>query len=668
MDEASQFSLPLQAHQNQMRDLLRQFSQEMEGQIARQRYLLETLLSEQEATLRRHLERNSLRGRADAEGDGGGCSRVVTNQTNTTISTQERTLSPSLNSGEVVTAELCNSWGSISKFTAREKRLTAAAYRDAQQALGDSLGVPHFLLDKVNSAKSWHSRVSDEAKENCAETYVQSRLFQCFSNLLIVFNTMYIGIVADQDVRAAIHDAEHGTSRRAELKETLFSLDVFFTLAASLEQLSRIFALRWKFLIGSDWRWNLFDITAVLSSLLEFVFQSVEINMSFVRLVRLLRMLRSIQVVRRMTFFRKLRLMFLAIVGSILPLFWAVSALLFITFIFAVIFLQGVTPYFAEASPADSHFGVLATFYRSLPMTSLTLWMCASGGINWWELEEIWLDIAPIYAVLLISHQALMILALLNIVTGIFVHDSIEVAQNDQNLKAVSERERKVHFIRGATRIFEEMDKDHTMNVTQEQFEQQFQNPVVRHLFRTIDMDVTDAIKVFEALDVDGNRVLEIDEFVVGCAAIHGPARALDVEALKVQMRRILFKLMGVEKMLQLSMVDSTRSEWYNSIPPSSYKSGVLSRGILGDGQLLSDQLSETSVLGMRDEGLRQLGSQSGLPFRGVPDDGDGPLSSEHLSELSEPGVRDRGLPPSKIQPALCSRGIQESSVSHITL
>ena len=60
-----------------------------------------------------------------------------------------------------------------------------------------------------------------------------------------------------------------------------------------------------------------------------------------------------------------------------------------------------------------------------------------------------------------------------------------------------------------------------------------------------MDMDATDAIKVFEALDVDGNGVLEIDEFVVGCAAIQGPAKALDVEALKVQMRRIIFKLMG---------------------------------------------------------------------------------------------------------------------------
>merc|ERR1719323_351205 len=103
------------------------------------------------------------------------------------------------------------------------------------------------------------------------------------------------------------------------------------------------------------------------------------------------------------------------------------------------------------------------------------------------------------------------------------------------------------------------------MIVTSGQLESTFQQPSVKCLFQTIDMDVTDAIKVFEALDVDGKRVLGIDEFVVGCAAIHGPARALDVEALKVQMRRILFKLMGIEKILH----QVRRSDRYNPSNPS---------------------------------------------------------------------------------------------------
>ena len=52
---------------------------------------------------------------------------------------------------------------------------------------------------------------------------------------------------------------------------------------------------------------------------------------------------------------------------------------------------------------------------------------------------------------------------------------------------------------------------------------------------------------------------------------------------LQVQVRRILFKLMGVEKFLQESVVDCRRSESHNSIPHSMYQSGLDSRGIPED-------------------------------------------------------------------------------------
>merc|ERR1712136_570253 len=227
-----------------------------------------------------------------------------------------------------------------------------------------------------------------------------------------------------------------------------------------------------------------------------------------------------------------------------------------------------------------------------------TLWMCVLGGVSWWEIEEVWLEVAPGYAVLLVLYQALMTLALLNIVTGIFVNDSIEAAQNDRDLKAIAERERKAHFIQDATRIFQEMVTDSTTILSRKQFEQQFQRPMVRHLFSAMDMDATDAIKVFEALDVDGNGALEIDEFVVGCCAIQGPARALDVEVLKVQMRRIMFKLMGIEKILH----QVRRSDRYTPSNPSSQWE-VASCDRPGDGLMSSEGQSEIASPDVRDEG-----------------------------------------------------------------
>ena len=84
-------------------------------------------------------------------------------------------------------------------------------------------------------------------------------------------------------------------------------------------------------------------------------------------------------------------------------------------------------------------------------------------------------------------------------------------------------------------------------------------------------MDVTDAIKVFEALDVDVSCALEIDEFAVGCSAIHGPARALVEEVLKLQNR-----------------------------------DGGMHKD--GDGSLTSERLSDLACTGRHGEGLRSRG------------------------------------------------------------
>ena len=267
-----------------------------------------------------------------------------------------------------------SSWTSITRVTRREKRNIAAAHKHAHEDLGDSSSLPPFLTEKVNRAKSWLSGFQDEAEENGAERVVRSRFYRCFSSLLVIANAVKIGSAADQDVRAAIRDSEHGTSRRAELKQDMFAA------AVCLEQLLRIAALRWKFFIGGDFHQARLALSNVASNVGvssdDFLSKDAPDAPRDPRLHPCLHLGR---------------------LGACLHHVHLRSA------------LSGATQHFADASPTESHFSVLATFFHSLPVTLLTLWMCVSGGINWWELQEVLLNLAPDYAVLFLSYQALMI-------------------------------------------------------------------------------------------------------------------------------------------------------------------------------------------------------------------------------------------------------------------
>merc|ERR1712135_132710 len=102
---------------------------------------------------------------------------------------------------------------------------------------------------------------------------------------------------------------------------------------------------------------------------------------------------------------------------------------------------------------------------------------------------------------------AIMVFALLNIVTGIFVNDAVEMAQMDKDV----------------TRLLEE--------------------PELVHIFAHLGLEVTEAVDLFEALDVDENKELEVQEFVVGCMQLRGQAKTVDVVIQMRQTRRILTQL-----------------------------------------------------------------------------------------------------------------------------
>ena len=77
----------------------------------------------------------------------------------------------------------------------------------------------------------------------------------------------------------------------------------------------------------------------------------------------------------------------------------------------------------------SEHFFFLSRFGLWWSLTS-TL----SGGISWWELEDVLLDVHVIYGLMFPVFISVMVLVCLNVITGIFVNDALEMAQRDREM------------------------------------------------------------------------------------------------------------------------------------------------------------------------------------------------------------------------------------------
>jgi len=351
-----------------------------------------------------------------------------------------------------------------------------------------------------------------------ASQAVQSTAFNAMTAAFIVLNAILIGVSSDFDVRCAVL---HDFACTREPSRLFAYFNTFFTMVFTLELLLRIGTRGLAFYCSNGWELNMMDTVVVALSLFEEVVGGYRgVDFMYVRLLRLSRLVRTLRVFQSLPFFHTLRTMLNTILDCAGYLLWAMVLLWFVMFMFAVAFMQGVSQHAESDMATEEETVVMETYFPSLEMTLLTLFMSISGGLNWWEIIQLFLHINPLFG----FYISLMVLALLNIVTGIFVNDALEQSQLDRDLMAKLELERRQRDMERLRMVFAAVDVEETGKITLDQFLVYMDMKEVKALFSVMGLDISDAISFFEALDVDGSHDLVIEEFVMGCMNLRGSA------------------------------------------------------------------------------------------------------------------------------------------------
>ena len=136
-------------------------------------------------------------------------------------------------------------------------------------------------------------------------------------------------------------------------------------------------------------------------------------------------------------------------------------------------------------------------------------------------------------------------IALLNIVTGIFVHDAIETARIDHEFSAQVEFVKVLDAAAKLTEAFAPLDADGFGHLTIEPFQNFHQHPDLCHLFGTLHLE-GDPVSLFHALDLDEG--LDIHDFVMGCLSLRSGAKAVDMAAHMKENRRVTKRIQRMTK------------------------------------------------------------------------------------------------------------------------
>lgn len=356
--------------------------------------------------------------------------------------------------------------------------------------------------------------------------FVEGSAFNSFVGVMIFLNMLFVGYETDYLARTWAERPPLGF----QVAEDTFCV-VFV-----LEILMRLMVYRCAFFCMPDYLWNIFDLLVVGFQIMDVV-ATFCANLSMpsttqfriLRLVRMFRMFRVFRAFRVLRYVKELRMLISSIVESFRPLLWMVLLLSVISSMFGIVLTQLVTDH-KTATPGLSFEETvpLELYYGTLTRSMLSLYQVISDGIHWKDLLHPLTEFcSPWIQVVFVCYIACTVLAMMNVITGIFV-DSVA---------RTAEHSRKRMLVHQMQSLFLEADADNRGFINWEKFSKNLQNPQMLSYLKDIDLDEEDATDLFRLLDVEGSGSISLEGWVSGCLTLTGPAKSLDLATVLRELR-----------------------------------------------------------------------------------------------------------------------------------
>ena len=154
----------------------------------------------------------------------------------------------------------------------------------------------------------------------------------------------------------------------------------------------------------------------------------------------------------------------------------------------------------------------------------------------------------------------------------VFCHAAIRGAERDAELAVQSLMMDKQHLHALLSKLFKKMDFDGSGKLDIAKFEAYYQDEEVRAVFEALDLGAHDAWTFFQSLDYNEDHQIEVEEFLDGCAKLRGPAKAVDLFALRTQTAKIRKELSDMAS-LQQDMLQAVATHAWQTNKVTDYKS-----------------------------------------------------------------------------------------------
>eukprot|EP00929_Paragymnodinium_shiwhaense_P098423 TRINITY_DN5989_c0_g2_i1.p1 TRINITY_DN5989_c0_g2~~TRINITY_DN5989_c0_g2_i1.p1 ORF type:complete len:608 (-),score=141.84 TRINITY_DN5989_c0_g2_i1:126-1949(-) len=297
--------------------------------------------------------------------------------------------------------------------------------------------------------------------------------------------------------------------------------DISCAVIFSIELAARLYCYSWEFFTMEGWEWNMFDMVILVCQLTACISQTSSAASGFkslrglrgLRALRSLRVLRTLRLIRFIEEFRSVIVSLLAALKSTLGILLLLALGLYL---FGASLAQEVLDRQQLGGTVSPE---LEKYFGTLSVAMLSLYESVTGGLSWSIamnvlLEEEAYTMATIYVFFI----TLVFFVLLNVITAVFTGQAVIALQDDQDLMVIKDID--TLFLKGDLQYGD---------ITWAEFRSMVHTPEMVNLFKSLNIDTSEAAQLFRLLDTQGVGILDHHEFIDGCLRLRGPAKSLEL-------------------------------------------------------------------------------------------------------------------------------------------
>jgi len=204
--------------------------------------------------------------------------------------------------------------------------------------------------------------------------------------------------------------------------------------------------------------------------------------------------------------------------------------------IFAMLYVQDLASQLSEFDSAD--LDAIHFRFGSVPDAVLTMYQLAFGMIDAGDIYDLLSPTGAFNGFLLLAYVGFYQIALINILTGIFVDKALQYAKPERESEIMEERQATMDRASRLKELCLELNLSEPGIIRREEFMDGMDEPDIRYAFQAEGLHISDARTFFDLVQtVHDKDYVDTDTFVASCLRLRGVATSIDLQHLELLLK-----------------------------------------------------------------------------------------------------------------------------------